>query len=181
MAVVDRVRALVEPVCADLGLDLVDVEHSGGVVRITVDRDGGVDMEAIGLVTRETSRLLDHHDPVPGRYTLEVSSPGLERTLRTPAHFAKAIGGVVRVKTKPHVEGERRVDGVLVIADDAGIEVAEGDAAGPRRRVRYDDIERARTVFEWGPAPKPGKAPSSGRGGNKGTGSGAKGTKVVPA
>jgi ribosome maturation factor RimP len=181
MAVADNVRALVEPVCTDLGLELVDVELAGGVLRVTIDREGGVDIEAISLVTRETSRLLDHHDPVPGRYTLEVSSPGLERTLRTPTHFAKAIGRTVRVKTKPSVEGERRLDGVLVLADDEGIEVAEGDAAGPRRRVAYDDIERARTVFEWGPAPKPGKAPKTGRGGNKGTDSGAKGTKVVPA
>jgi len=181
MAVADRVRALVEPICVDLGLELDDVEYSGGVLRVTIDREGGVDIDAIALVTRETSRLLDHHDLVSGRYTLEVSSPGLERSLRIPGHFAKVIGREVRVKTKPHVDGERRVDGVLVVSDDEGIEVAEGDAAGPRRRVRYDDIERARTVFEWGPAPKPGKSPKSGRGGKSGTGSGAKGTKVVPA
>jgi ribosome maturation factor RimP len=157
MNIVERVNHLVEPICADLGVELVDVEHAGGVLRVTVDSEGGVDIDRISLITRELSRALDHDDPIPGRYTLEVSSPGLERPLRRPSHFARASGQRIKVKTKPHVEGERRFEGVLAAVGDDGIEVRGDD--GTTRALRYDDIERANTVFAWGPGPKPGKKP----------------------
>jgi ribosome maturation factor RimP len=155
MTVVERVRAVVSPLLADLGLEVYDVEHAGGTLRITVDREGGVDLDTIALATRIVSRELDHTDPMPGRYTLEVTSPGLERNLRTPAHFERAVGTVVNVRTHPDVEGERRVRGELVVADDDGVTVRQDD--GVERRLRYDEIERARTVFEWGPTPRPAK------------------------
>lgn len=155
MQIAERVSRLAEPICADLGIELVDVEHAGGVLRVTVDRDGGVDIDAISLITRELSRALDHDDPIPGRYTLEVSSPGLERPLRRPAHFARASGDRIKVKTKPHVDGERRIEGTLAAVGDDGIEVVADD--GSSRSLRFDDIERANTVFVWGPGPKPGK------------------------
>ena len=75
MSVSDRVRDLVAPMCTDLGLELYDVEHAAGKVRVTVDKPGGVDLEALAVVTRLLSRELDEPDPVPGRYQLEVSSP----------------------------------------------------------------------------------------------------------
>jgi ribosome maturation factor RimP len=99
----------------------------------------------VSEATRVVSAALDRHDPVPGRYTLEVSSPGVERTLRTPDHFERFVGTTVNVKTHPDVEGERRVEGSLEAADDDGIVVAG-------RRIAYADVERARTVFVWGPA-----------------------------
>ncbi len=84
--VVGRVRALVEPIVADLDLDLYDVEQRGGTVRVVIDTPpgsaGGVDLDTLALATRLVSRELDHADPVPGAYTLEVTSPGVERTLR---------------------------------------------------------------------------------------------------
>lgn len=157
MAVTDRIEPLVRPLLDDLGVELFDLEHEGGVLRVTVEREGGVDMEAIAELTRRISRALDEHDPVPGRYTLEVSSPGLERTLRTPAHHRWALGKVVRIKTVPGTEGDRRVEGTLAEADDEGVTVALGEGPdAPTRRLAYDEIERSRTVFEWGPAPKPG-------------------------
>ena len=161
--VVTTVTGLVAPICADLGLELYDVEHQGGVVRVAVERDGGVDLESISLVTRLLSRALDATDPIPGRYTLEVTSPGLERTLRTPAHFARAVGREVTLKTLPTVPGERRVQGTIAAADDDAvvIRLAEPDASGEvERRVGYHEIDRARTVFRWGPTPAPG-TPSS--------------------
>jgi ribosome maturation factor RimP len=82
-----------------------------------------------------------------------VSSPGLERPLRTPEHFAAVVGRRVSVKTHPGVEGDRRLEGELLAADDNGFVVA---AAGGERSLAYADVERARTVFEWGGAPKPG-------------------------
>jgi len=160
MAVIDKVQKIIEPVLTDLGLQLYDLEHTGGALRVTIDRDGGIDMEAIAQATRLVSRELDRTDPMPGAYTLEVSSPGLERTLRRPDHFRKAVGTAVSVRTHGRVEGERRVQGTLSAADDEGITVeAEGDTPGgptTPRFVRYDQIERARTIFTWGPTPKPG-------------------------
>ncbi len=156
--VVERVRALVAPILDDLGLILYDCEHSGGTLRVTVSRPAGsegpgLDLEVISLVTRLLGRELDHDDPIPGRYTLEVSSPGLERTLRRREHFREAIGELVSVRLQQPVDGTRRIHGTLTGADDQGITVTGED--GPIS-VAYDHIERARTVFVWGPAPKPG-------------------------
>ena len=155
MSTVDRVRPLVEPIVAAAGLSLYDLDLQAGVLRVVVDQPGGVGMDAITDVTRSVSRALDDADPIAGHFTLEVSSPGLERTLRTPAHFASALGDTVSVKTVPGVDGERRFQGTLESVDDDGIAVAVADADQPRR-VAFADIERARTVFEWGPGPKPG-------------------------
>ena len=157
MGIVERVNQLVEPICADLGVDLFDVDHAGGILRVTVEREGGVDIGTISLITRELSRALDHDDPIPGRYTLEVSSPGLERPLRRQSHFVRSIGQRIKVKTKPHVEGERRLEGTLAAAGDDGIQLVVDDAT--THSLAYDDIERSNTIFEWGPAPKPGKKP----------------------
>ncbi len=149
-SVVDQVREIVAPLLAGRGLEVDDIEHAGGSLRITVDRAGGVDLEALSDATKLVSRALDEHDPLPGSYTLEVSSPGLERPLHTRQQFARAVGATVKIKTHPEVEGDRRVEGVLAEADEDGITIGD-------RRLRYDEIERARTVFEWGPTPRPGK------------------------
>ena len=150
---VERVRAVVEPVVAAADLELYDVELAAPILRVLVDKAGGVDLAVLGEVTRAVSEALDADDPVPGRYTLEVSSPGLERKLRTPAHFAAAVGKKVRVRTLAGTEGDRRVEGTLTAADDDGVtvETPEGD-----RRIAHDEVERAKTVFEWGPTPPPG-------------------------
>ena len=157
--VVTKVTGLVAPICADVGLDLYDVEHQGGVVRVAVEREGGVDLDTISLVTRLLSKALDAEDPVPGHYTLEVTSPGLERPLRTPTHFARAVGSEVTIKTQPGVPGERRIQGTIETADDQAVVIllAEPDATGAHERtLHYPDIERARTVFRWGPTPHVG-------------------------
>lgn len=161
-AVVERVRDLVLPIVTDLKLDLYDLEFKGGVLRVTIDTPpgspGGVDLEAIALATRLISRDLDHHDPMPGHYTLEVTSPGLERSLRTPAHFQREIGKTVAVRLRDTVNEDRRIQGVLVAADDRGatvrLDAPAADGSIVERVVTYDQIDRARTVFEWGPTPK---------------------------
>jgi ribosome maturation factor RimP len=156
MTVTDRVRDLVLPLLADRDLDLYDVEMAGPVLKVVVERPGGLDLDALSDATRAVSRALDEADPIAGSYTLEVTSPGLERTLRTPSHFAGAVGETVKVKVvagAAEAGGDRRVAGVLAAADDDGITVRTGDDedAPVERQVRYGDIERARTVFEWGP------------------------------
>lgn len=163
MDTVDRIGDLVMPLVDAAEARLYDVELAAGTLRITVDRPGGVGIGVIARLTREISHLLDEEDPIAGGYTLEVSSPGLERNLRRPDHFLSAVGSVVAVKTRPNTGGDRRITGELVAADDAAATIAVRDAppdAEPRR-VAYDDVERARTVFEWGPAPKPGGKPAT--------------------
>ena len=152
--VAERVADAVAPVLDEQGLLLHDLEHSGTSIRVVIDRDGGVDVDALAAATRAISRLLDELDPIDGHYTLEVSSPGLERPLRTPTHFERAIGAEVNVKTAPGVDGERRFTGVVAEVDPDTVSVRLAD--GTVRRLRYHDIERARTTFAWGPGPKPG-------------------------
>lgn len=154
----DELFDLLAPAVASFGLELLDVEHRPGLVRLVVDGPGGAQLDAIAEATRAVSHLLDGHDPQPGRrYTLEVTSPGVERPLRTPAHFARAVGETVSVRTTGGDPGSRRYKGKLLDADDRGIvvDVHEGGTeggAGPAgtRRFEYADIDRARTVFEWG-------------------------------
>jgi ribosome maturation factor RimP len=161
----ERVRAVVQEPLADSGFDVVDVECQGNVLRVTVDllvrpdddvddvADGdeagagpssGIDMDGVTRATRLVSDLLDQHDLVGERTTLEVSSPGIERPLRTPEHFRRFVGSEVAVKLRPSVEGERRLTGVLEAADGDGVVVAG-------RPLAYVDIDRARTVFVWPP------------------------------
>ena len=144
------------PAVTDLGLDLYDVDVTGSgrarILRVMVDREGGVDLEAIAAATQAVSPLLDAPPldaVIPGPYALEVSSPGLERPLRTPAHFARAVGETVSVKTRAGAEhGPRRVRGVVTAADDAGFDLTLDDATV--QRVAYADLTQAHTVFEWG-------------------------------
>jgi hypothetical protein len=98
------------------------------------------------------SDALDAVDALPGPYTLELSSPGVERPLRRPSDFRRFAGTTISVKSHDPVDGARRHRGLLLEADDSGI-VLEVD--GQHRRFSYDAIASARTVFEWGPAPKP--------------------------
>jgi ribosome maturation factor RimP len=143
-------RAL-EPVVSRAGLELVDVELKPSLARVVVDRPGGVDVESIAELTPEVSRVLDRHDPFPGaRYTLEVTSPGLERPLRTAAHFERAVGEVVSVRTTRPDPKERRMKGRLVAADAEGIVLALDEASGRTERIAYREVSSARTVFEWG-------------------------------
>jgi ribosome maturation factor RimP len=159
--VLTRVRELVLPIASDLGLELYDVEQRGATVRVTLDTPpgspGGVTLDDLALASRLVSRELDHHDPVPGHYTLEVTSPGVERALRIPAHFRREVGKVVAIRLADVGHDDRRVTGTLVAADDTTATVAIDGPDGPVQRViAYDQIDRARTVFEWGPASKPG-------------------------
>jgi ribosome maturation factor RimP len=149
MSTADRIRDLVAPLLEAADLDLYDLDLNGGVLQVLVDREGGADIDAIAKVARAISRTLDEHDPIAGHYTLEVGTPGLERPLRTADHFRRAIGSTVKVKTKPGTEGERRLEGTVTAADDGTVTVLSTD--GTPRTLHLDEIERARTTFEWGP------------------------------
>ena len=146
------------PILAAAGLELVDLQVTARQLQVVVDKEGGVDLDALADANRALSRALDELDPIPGRYTLEVSSPGLERRLRTPEHFARAQGELVTVRTLPQVAGERRLRGRVVASDDAGFVLEGPELPGGSQRVAYADVERARTVFEWGSPASAGKA-----------------------
>jgi ribosome maturation factor RimP len=133
-------------------LDLVGQDR-GSVLRVTVDMDGGVGVDRLAETSRGLARLLDDDHRFQKSYTLEVTSPGLERKLRRPEHYAKSIGREVVVKTHQEVEGERAHRGTLVSADEVACVVT---VEGNDRKIPLAAIASARTVFRWEPAAKPG-------------------------
>jgi ribosome maturation factor RimP len=149
------VETLLRPVVEGAGLQLVEAaftrEQHRRILRVTVDRDGpgGVDLDTIAEVSGRISRRLDLEDFGSGRYDLEVSSPGVERPLKRPQDFRRHTGEKVKVRSVEPVDGSRTHIGLLDAADDDGIVVRT--EAG-ERRIRYEDVASARTVFEWGPA-----------------------------
>jgi ribosome maturation factor RimP len=156
MGALEEVRDLAEAVARRRSLRLWDVEMAGqpgrAIVRVFVDADDGVDLDTVADVSEEISRGLDLRDPIHGRYTLEVSSPGLERSLKEPEHWRVSVGKKVVVKTKEKLVGDtHRVDGTVDAATgDAVVLRPEGD--GEPVEVPFDAIRSARTVFEWGTA-----------------------------
>lgn len=151
MGALEEVKDLAASVAQRRSLRLWDVELAGqpgsSIVRVYVDADDGIDLDTVSEVSEEISRGLDLRDPIAGRYTLEVSSPGLERNLRQPEHFVLSVGKKVMVKTKEKLVTQgHRIDGVIEQADDAAVQVAT--EAG-EIEVPYDQIKTARTVFEW--------------------------------
>ncbi len=141
----------IEAFLAEEHVELDDLELSGRTLRVIVDAEGGIDLDHITDVSRGVSRLLDENeDLVPASYSLEVTSPGLERSLRRPRQFQKAVGRQVRVKT---TDG-RAITGALASVGDDGFDVAT--SAGDTR-VAFGDVAKARTIFELPAKPKPGK------------------------
>jgi ribosome maturation factor RimP len=146
-----ELEALVRPVVEAVGLELVDVtfrrESGRRILRVTVDREQGADLDTIARASERLSRRLDLEDFAPGSYTLEVTSPGVERPLRRPEDFAHRVGQKVKVRTIQPVEGARNHTGVILAAGDEAVILAT-DAG--ERTLPYPDISSARTVFEWG-------------------------------
>jgi ribosome maturation factor RimP len=152
MSALDEVRDLAESVVGHRSLRLWDVEMGGSpgrtVVRVYVDADDGVDLDTVAEVSEEISRGLDLRDPIAGRYTLEVSSPGLERSLKAPHHWASSVGMQVMVKTNEVLVGNgHRIDGKVSSAGDRSVRLATDDG---EVEVPYEAVKSARTVFEWG-------------------------------
>ena len=145
-----RLEALVGPVVESAGLELVEVSFrtEGGrrVLRVTVDREGGVDLDTISRTSEAISRRLDLEDAVGGSYALEVSSPGVERPLRVPDGLEGRVGELVRLRTSAPVEGSRTHTGSVVSVDDHDVVLATEQG---ERRLRLEDVSAARTVFEW--------------------------------
>lgn len=162
-----EIAALLAPTVDALGLELLGVEYlpapGGAVVRLYIDvpaedaaaeaaGEGDEPPRTVGIedceaVSREVSAQLDVSDPISGNYTLEVSSPGLERPLFTPAQFARYIGQVAKLTLKLPQDGRRRMQGEILQADDTGV-VIKVDGAG-EFRVAPENIDKARLVPDW--------------------------------
>jgi ribosome maturation factor RimP len=142
--VAERVWEIAEPLVTHEGLEMVDVEFRretrGMVLRLYLDREGGISLDDLARVSRQLGDLLDVHDAVPGAYTLEVSSPGINRRLRRPEHFRRYLGKRVRVRTAGPVAGRRGFFGTLQSVDSDGIVVDEG---GRSHVIRFIEIAQA--------------------------------------
>jgi len=123
----ERLVALIEPLLAQLGYELIDLEYiparGRGALRIFIDRPEGIGLDDCERVSREVSARLDVEDPVPTAYTLEVSSPGDDRVLRTRAHFDRFVGSRVFVELAAPREGRRRYTGLLRAVANEGVEL----------------------------------------------------------
>jgi ribosome maturation factor RimP len=146
----ERLIALIEPVLVRLGYELVELEYAAGrsqaVVRIFIDKPAVQDGEGITVddcerVSRETAALLDVDDPIPTAYTLEVSSPGFDRLLRTPAHFERFVGSRVFVELKVPRAGRKRYTGTLQAVNATGIEL---EVDRQKVEIPFDEIGKAR-------------------------------------
>lgn len=157
----DEVRRLIEPLLDDFGVDLFDIVWGGGRLKVTVEAPGGINTTLLSKVSRTISQELDIHDPIQSRYTLEVSSPGLERQLRRPEHYIKSVGSAVTLKLK---DGQTRLQGTIADADEKTITLklsfsdgADPTGTQPSQSIAYTDIARAQTVFTW---PTPAGTPT---------------------
>ena len=146
----EKLIALTEPLLGQMGYELVDLEYvpgrARGLLRIFIDRPQGVGLDDCERASREISALFDVEDPVPTGYTLEVSSPGLDRVLRTPAHFQRFVGQRVRLELLRARDGRRRYTGRLEALTAEGIEL---NVDGAMVSVPFAEISRARLAPLW--------------------------------
>jgi ribosome maturation factor RimP len=140
----DTLATLLAPLVEGLGYELWELEYSpgrgNGLLRLYIDAGTGITVDDCERVSRAVSEQLDAADPIPGHYTLEVSSPGLERPLRTARHFERFVGETVSVETVQAVEGRRRFKGGLTAA---GAETVEIEVDGRRWTLPISGIRKA--------------------------------------
>ena len=140
----DTLETRLAPLVEGLGYELWELEYSpgrgNGFLRLYIDAAAGITLDDCERVSRAVSEVLDAEDPIPGQYTLEVSSPGLERPLRTAEHFARFVGETVSVETVQAIEGRRRFKGALTAA---GADTVEVEVDGKRWTLPISGIRKA--------------------------------------
>ncbi len=147
------VWTIAETIALELGLELVDVElrreGRGNVLRVLIDKAGsGVSLDELTAMSRQLSDTLDvHDDAVPGAYTLEVSSPGINRPLTRPSHFPPFVGKRVHVQTRKGIGTRHSFRGMLTAVGPAGITITADD--GQTHDVAFDAITRANYQHEF--------------------------------
>jgi ribosome maturation factor RimP len=143
--ITERVREIAAKGAADNGAELVHIEIAGtkrdSVVRVFIDKEGGVNLEDCSKVSRDMELVLDEEDVIPSRYVLEVSSPGIERELYSLSDFRKFAGQLIKLKTKEALDGQRTFAGTLLEVD--GSKITVDDRTRGTISFEYDDIAKA--------------------------------------
>ena len=150
-AVVSKIEEIAERVAGSEGIEIVEVELKGGgrnqLLRISIDKPEGVTHADCELVSHHVGKILDVEDVVPGHYTLEVSSPGVERKLLKPKDFERFQGKKVRIALHEPMGSQRNFEGVLAGFSDGVVTLETG--GGESVRFRLDQVARANLKFEW--------------------------------
>lgn len=146
----DNLRNIVAPVVAAMGYELVGVEFhpqaGNNLLRVYIDQEQGVTLDDCEAISNQLSAVLDVEDPIQGRYTLEVSSPGLDRPLFEPEHFQRFAGHRARVQLALPRDGRRRFTGELRGVEDGDVVLV---VDGQQVRLPLEEIEQARLVPEY--------------------------------
>jgi len=149
-AITSRIEAIADRVAISEGIEVVEVEVKGGgrnqLVRISIDKPEGVTHADCERISQQVGTILDVEDVVPGHYTLEVSSPGLERKLLKPGDYERFLGKRAKVTLRAPVENQRHWEGTLAGFADGVISL---DAAGRQIRFPFEQVEKANLKFEW--------------------------------
>jgi len=149
-SLIERLETVVEPVVSGVGCELVDiqclVEDGRNILRVFADKPGGFTIDDCVAISRELGAVLDVEDVMPGRYSLEVSSPGLARALKKEKDFLKFMGKEVKIKTRIPIGGRSNFKGRLEGCNDGVIDVV--DDTNKRWAIKIDDIGRANLVAE---------------------------------
>jgi ribosome maturation factor RimP len=151
-ATITRVWELAAPIVKNEGMEIIDIEfhhegsRGGRVLRLYLDKEGGPSVDDLSHVSRELSELLDTHDVVSGAYTLEVSSPGINRPLKRPEHFARFVGKRIRVRTRDKIDGRRSFLGTLeeVLKDQITLK-----QDGAQYEIPFSIIEKSNYEHDW--------------------------------
>ena len=146
-----HISALLEPGVRSLGYELVGVEYQtggkgGGLLRVYIDKEGGISAEDCQKVSYQVSGVLDVEDPIAGHYTLEVSSPGLDRLLFKPEDFERFAGQLAKLRVTYPIEGQRKFKGRLKGLQDRNVIIEQDDG---EISLPFDQIEQARLVPEF--------------------------------
>jgi ribosome maturation factor RimP len=146
---IETIKNLLDPLLEEKGLELVDIEYAGGgrgsVLRIFIDKENGITVEDCANISREFGLLLDVHDVIPYSYTLEVSSPGLNRALKKSKDFIRFKGKKVKIKTKENLYQRRVFIGQLIDFHD---DIASIRVEGQTYHIPFYDIEKANLELE---------------------------------
>jgi ribosome maturation factor RimP len=157
---IETVRAIAERVAASRGCELVDLElkrgSDGQVVRLFVDKDGGIGLDELQGVSEEVSAIMDVEDPLPFAYTLEVSSPGLDRALHKEADYRRFAGRLAKVSSYDLVDGRRHWTGRIVGVEEGTVMLRLEKEKDALARIPVDKISHARLEVEF-PSGRAGK------------------------